>query len=83
MKSQLQARVDSDKIEKDSVLMLSAIKEHSLNYDSTKYQMKIILDVMKTMLNLQQNQGKDLDNYLERHKEAAKKLLVGTITEHV
>ena len=44
-------------IEKDPVLLLAAIREHSLNYDSTKYRMKIILDALKSLVNLRQNHG--------------------------
>ena len=38
---------------------VTAIREHSLNYDSTKYRMKIILDAMKSLVNLRQNHGED------------------------
>ena len=78
MKSQLQARQDWEQIEENPVLLLGAIREHSLNYDSTKYRMKVILDVMTTMLTMKQQHGEDLDDYLERHK-AAKKLFLSHV----
>ena len=49
MKSQLQSRTNWEQIEKDPVPLLAAIREHSLNYDSTKYRMKIILDALKIL----------------------------------
>ena len=78
MKSQLQARKDWAQVENDPIQLLSAIREHSLSHDSTKYRMRVILDVMSMMLNLKQQNGEDLDDYLERHK-AAKKLFLSHV----
>ena len=75
MTSQLHSRTDWEQIEKDPVPLLEAIREHSLNYDSTKYRMKIILDALKNMVNLRQNHGEDLEVYLLRHKAAKKVFL--------
>ena len=73
--SQLQSRTDWEQIEKDPVPLLAAISEHSLKYNSTKYQIKIILDAMKSLVNLRQNHGEDLEVYLLRHKAAKKVFL--------
>ena len=75
MKSQLHARKDWEQVKNDPIQLLSAIREHSLSYDSTKYRMGVILDVMSMMLNMKQHNAEDLDDYLEWHK-ATKKLFL-------
>ena len=70
LKTKLQQRSDWDKIEKDPVLLLAAIKEHAMNYEATQYRMKTITDALKNMVNLKQNADESLTDYLKRSKAA-------------
>ena len=70
LKTKLHQRSDWDKIEKDPVLLLAAIKEHAMNYEATQYRMKTLADALKNWVNLKQNQDESLTEYLKRSKAA-------------
>ena len=56
MRSKLQARPESAKIEKDCPIeLLLAIKEHSMNYESSQHKMKIVVDAIKAFVTTRQS----------------------------
>ena len=68
LKSKLQQRTNWDRIEKDPVRLLAAIKEHAMNYETTQYKMKTIADALKGAINLRQRDDESLTDYLKRRK---------------
>jgi hypothetical protein len=58
VRSDFQAKVKSDPIE-----LLKAIKQHALNYQEHRYEMSIILDALRTLLNLKQKDNESLQDY--------------------
>ena len=72
MKSKIQARSDWDKIESNPIKLLNAIEEHALSYEATRYDMSIISDAMRSLLNIRQKDDEDLVSYVERFKTTAK-----------
>ena len=65
LKTKLQQRSDWDKIEKDPVELLAAIKQHAMNYEATQYQMKTMTDSLKAVVNLRQKDDEELTDYLK------------------
>jgi len=51
MKNKLESRKDFDTFSKNPSLLLQAIKEHALNYQENKYEMSIILQALRCLLN--------------------------------
>jgi hypothetical protein len=67
MKNKIKSRSDfKSKIENNPIKLLQAIKEHSLNYNEKKYNMFVILDLMKTLLTRKQKEGESLQDYTEK-----------------
>ena len=50
--------------------LLIAIKEHSLNYQESRYKMKTFADAIRTFLNTKQNESEPLQDYTRRFKTA-------------
>ena len=50
------------------IRLLKAIKEHSLNFQETRYEMSIILDTLRAFLNLKQKKNENLHEYTQRFK---------------
>jgi hypothetical protein len=71
MQSKIESRKDYDTVVKDNPIeLLKAIKEHALNYNENRYEMSIILDSMRALLNLRQKDGESLQDYTKRFKTA-------------
>ena len=70
MRAKLQARTDFNTIEKNPILLLKAIKEHSMNVETTQYKMKTVIDTMRNFVNTRQRHEETLNEYLERFKAA-------------
>lgn len=70
MRAKLQARSNFDKIKSDPVRLLKAINEHALNFESTQYRMKTILDAMRGLINLRQKDDESPIDYIKRFKAA-------------
>jgi len=69
MQNRLAARADFESdIYNDPIKLLIAIKEHSLNYQESCYEMSIILDSLHAMINLRQHQKENLQDYTRRFK---------------
>ena len=69
MKSKIEARVDYEtNIYDNPINLLQAIKEHSLQYEETRYEMKIIVDAFENYFNCKQKESKSLQDYTKRFK---------------
>ncbi len=51
LKSKLESRKDSDRFGKNPIHLSQAIKEYELNYQENKYEMSIISQVLRCLLN--------------------------------
>jgi hypothetical protein len=64
MKARIGARKDFESnIKNDPIDLLKSIKLHLMNYQEHCYEMVIILDLMKTMLNIRQKDQESLTFY--------------------
>ena len=71
MQNKLTGRQDfQTKIFNNPINLLKAIKEHSLNYQESRYEMSVILDSIRTFLNTKQKESEDLQEYTRRFKTA-------------
>jgi hypothetical protein len=71
MKNKIEARVEfATKIENDPIELLKAIKEHSQNFQEHRYNMSIILDSMRGLLNVKQKEGETLQDWTKRFRTA-------------
>jgi hypothetical protein len=52
----------------DPISLLRAIKEHSLNYQETRYEMSIITDEFRSLFANKQKEGESLQDYTRRFK---------------
>jgi hypothetical protein len=51
-----------------AISLLRAIKEHSLNYQETRYEMSIIIDAFRSLFASKQKEGESLQDYTKRFK---------------
>ena len=58
------------KIFNNPINLLKAIKEHSLNYQESRYKMLVILDSLRTFSNTRQKELEPLQEYTRRFKTA-------------
>ena len=71
MQNKIAGRRDfEEKILNDPINILKAIKEHSLNYQESRYEMSVILDLLRTFLNTRQKESEPLQEYTRRFKTA-------------
>ena len=70
MQSKLQERENWPILEKDPILLLNAIQEHSLNYTETKHPVITVFEALKSLLNIKQKDDESLTDYTKRHKAA-------------
>ena len=64
MQNKIQARRDYKKlIFYNPINLLQVIKEHSMNYQETRYEMSIIADSIRAVMNLKQKNNKYLQDY--------------------
>ena len=71
LQNKIEARADflSD-IKGNPIELLKAIKQHALNYQESRYEMSIILDAIKNMVNIRQKENESLQEYTKRFKTA-------------
>ena len=74
MKNKLESRKDFDTFNKNPLLLLQAIKEHALNYQENKYEMSIISQALRCLLNCKQKEKESLQDYTKRFRVAAEVL---------
>jgi len=69
LQNKIESRADflSD-IKGNPIKLLKAIKQHTLNYQESQYEMSIILDAVKNMINIKQRENETLQEYTKRFK---------------
>ena len=71
MQNKLLGRKDFEtKIYNNPIKLLIAIKEHSLNFQESRYEMTIIAESIKNFFNTKQNNSESLQEYTRRFKSA-------------
>ena len=72
MQNKIASRSDyENEVYNDPIKLLKAIKEHSLNYQETRYEMSIISDAYRAVWNAKQREGESLQDYTRRFKTSA------------
>ncbi len=70
MQNKIEARSDYNELKDDPIKLLKAIKQHALNYQEHRYEMSIILDALRLLVNLKQKENENLQEYTKRFKTA-------------
>jgi hypothetical protein len=71
MQNKIQARADFEsEVKHNPIKLLDAIQEHSISYQENKYEMSIISDALKNLVNLKQKEDESLIDYTGRFKSA-------------
>ena len=71
MQNKLSSRTDFEpSLYNNPINTLKAIKEHSLNYQETRYEMSIIADAFRATFSTKQKEGESLQDYTRRFKTA-------------
>jgi hypothetical protein len=69
MQNKIASRSDYDSVVYNGpISLLRAIKEHSLNYQDTRYEMLIITDAFRSLFANKQKEGESLQDYTRRFK---------------
>eukprot|EP00978_Attheya_sp_CCMP212_P009950 scaffold23782_cov35-Attheya_sp.AAC.1 len=68
LQNKIQSRSDFATIKNDPIELLKAVKEHSLNYQENRYEMSIIFDSIKAMIDTHQKEHETLSDYTKRFK---------------
>jgi hypothetical protein len=69
MQVKIEARSDlENSITNNPIELLWAVKQRSLNSQEHRYKMSIILDALKTLINLRQRDQESLTDYTRRFK---------------
>ena len=72
LQNKIEARSDYISIIKGNPInLLKAIKQQVLNYEESRYEMSIILEALKNMINVKQKEGETLQDYTKRFKTVA------------
>jgi len=78
MKNKLESRKDFDTFGKNPIHLLQAIKEHALNYQENKYEMLIISQVLRCLLNYKQKEKESSQDDTVAARPDIDQPLVGT-----
>eukprot|EP00957_Ditylum_brightwellii_P056477 4280957-Ditylum_brightwellii.AAC.1 len=70
MKNKILSLKNYNQIYNKPILLLEEIKKFSLNYQEMKYKMAIISDALRAMLNAQQKENENLQDYTRRFKSS-------------
>jgi hypothetical protein len=71
MKQKIEARVEfSSTIENDPIELLKAIKVHTQHYQEHRYNMSIVLDSIRGLINTKQKEGELLQDWTKRFRIA-------------
>ena len=69
MQNNILARKDyQNQIYNNPINLLKAIKEHSLNYQESRYEMSIISDALRAAITLKQRENENIQEYTRRFK---------------
>jgi hypothetical protein len=64
MQVKIESRNDfEDNIKNNPIELLKALRQHSLNYQEHRHEMSIILDALRTLINLRQREQESLTDY--------------------
>ena len=66
LRNKLEARKDWGEIEYNPIKLLKAIKELLYNYQDSRYPAISIVKAMKTLLNIKQEDGENMSDYIKR-----------------
>ena len=71
MQNKISGRKDFEsEIYNDPIKLLIAIKQHSLNFQDSKYEMSIITDAIRVFVNTKQKENEPLQEYTRRFKSS-------------
>jgi hypothetical protein len=71
MQNKIASRTDYENVVYDDPIeLMRAIKEHSLNFQETRYEMSIIFDAYRSVFACKQQEGESLLDYTRRFKTA-------------
>ena len=71
MKQKIEARIEfSSRIENNPIELLKAVKEHTQNFQEHRYNMSIVLDSLRSLLNAKQKEGESLQDWTKRFRTA-------------
>jgi hypothetical protein len=69
MQNKIMAQSDFEsKIYNSPIELLNTVKKHALNYQETRYEMSIISDAFRAVLNVKQKESETLQDYTRRFK---------------
>jgi hypothetical protein len=67
MRNKIKARTNyNNKIKNHIIKLVKAIKEDFLSYQENCYDIAVIFDFLKTLVNICQKEGKTLQDYIKR-----------------
>jgi hypothetical protein len=76
MQNKIASRSDYESVVyNDPISLLRAIKEHSLNYQETRYEMSIITDAFRSLFTNKQTEGESLQDYTRCLKRTSTEIL--------
>eukprot|EP00978_Attheya_sp_CCMP212_P025156 scaffold80465_cov41-Attheya_sp.AAC.3 len=76
LQNKFQSRSDFDSIKNDPIKLLKAVKEHSLNYQENRYEMSIILDSIKAMIeDMHQKEHETLSDFTKKKLKTSTDML--------
>jgi hypothetical protein len=67
LQNKILTRVDYEsKIKNDPIALLNAIEEHALSFEDTRYDMSIVLEAIRNLVNIKQKDDESVVQYAER-----------------
>jgi hypothetical protein len=73
MRNKIKARTDyGTKIKNNLIKLVKAIKKYLLGYQENCYNMAVILNSLKTLVNIRQKEGETLQDYTKRFRVTRK-----------
>jgi hypothetical protein len=69
MQNKIESRSDFEtKIKNNPFVLLEVIREHSMHYQEKKYNMCVLFDSVKSLVNTKQREGESLQDYTKRFR---------------
>ncbi|KAG7371066.1 reverse transcriptase RNA-dependent DNA polymerase [Nitzschia inconspicua] len=70
MTNKIESRKDFKSIKGNPIKLLTAIREHALNYQDNKFCMTVVIDAWSSLMNTKQKEGESLQDYTKRFRVA-------------
>ncbi|KAG7374509.1 hypothetical protein IV203_013604 [Nitzschia inconspicua] len=70
MTNKIESRKDFKSIKGNPNKLLTAIREHALNYQDNKFCMTVVIDAWSSLMNTKQKEGESLQDYTKRFRVA-------------